>query len=318
MNFLSSFTHVLFVMLEIFFTAMWGFIFYRRNLLTSEALKGLSNLTINLFLPCLVFSHLINNFSFNSYQHWWIYPLLGIIVSVVGALVAGFFSLFHKDFLEKREFVSLIAFQNCGYLPLVIVSRIFSAPLSEELFVNIFLFIQGFNLIFWSMGVSFLGGEKPRGLRLRSFVNTPFLSLVLSLIIISLGMRELIPKGIMQATQSIGNCTLPVALVTLGAVLGAGSGKVNNLKRLFFEVALSKMVVIPLLMLIFIIVVKLPKAMALVLLLEAAMPSAVTLSVVSFNQNSRFGFISQGVLLTHFLAIFTVPLLLGLFSLFVK
>ncbi len=313
MEFLLTIHKVLPVMFEIFLIILSGFLLFRFKMLSNETLKGLTSLTINLFLPCLIFNHLINRFSFNGPKDWWIYPILGIVVSLIGIIIGRAFLILDRSIQNRREFMSLVAFQNCGYLPLLLVARIFPEPVAGNLFIYIFLFIQGFNLIFWSFGVGLLreAGSNPQ--KLKGVINAPFMALLLSLLLISLKLQSFIPKPIIQATQLIGDCTLPIGLITLGAVLAAHAGPVLQINRFLLKVIAAKLIVMPVLALLFICKFRLPYLMALVLIIETSMPSAVNLSIVSHHQNSKSGIVSQGVLLTHLFGLGSIPLFLSIF-----
>lgn len=312
MDFMLEFPKICLAVIEIFFISLLGFIFFKLKLISIELVNELSRLVINLFLPCLIFSHLLKNPSFITIGDWWVYPLLGIGVSLIGFFVAQIILFFDKNSQAKKELVSLIAFQNCGYLPLVLIAEVFPPALSQALFVYIFLFIQGFNFIFFSYGIEFLGGGEFKQKKIKDFLNLPFLSLLLSLGFLISRFYIFVPKIIIQATALIGDCTLPIALLALGAVLANCPLSLKKDKRFFFEVVLGKLVIMPALALLFLFRFKIPPYMALVILMESAMPSAVNLSVVSYYKKSEGSLISQAVFLTHLLSIFTIPFFLGL------
>ncbi|MFH1061347.1 MAG: AEC family transporter [Candidatus Omnitrophota bacterium] len=306
-------------MLQIFIIALCGFLFFKWKLLDKQAITGLTNLTINLFLPALIFSHLIKKFSFTNPRDWWLYPFLGIAISLIGFMVAKCFMFFDKTVLRKNELASIISFQNCGYLPLILVMSIFPENEVSCLFTYIFLFIQGFNLIFWSFGIQFLTSDKNIKFEFQKVLNPPFLSLVLAFLILCLNIKSFIPKIFFQATDLMGGCTLPVALITLGAILAAcAGGKAYKLNSgLLIKTVILKLVVVPALVLLIIVYFKLPKYMAILLLIEAAMPAAINLSVVSFKQTETCGYITQAVFLTHLFGMITVPLFITILSVYV-
>jgi malate permease and related proteins len=319
MAFLLTFYTVFLAMLQIFTIALCGYLFFKWKLLDNQSISGLTNLTINLFLPALIFSHLIKKFSFTDPLDWWLYPFLGMAVSLLGFIVAKCFMFFDKTILAKNELASIVAFQNCGYLPLILVMSIFPEKEVNCLFTYIFLFIQGFNLIFWSLGIQFLTSDKNIKFEFKKVLNPPFLSLVLAFLILCLNIKSLIPKIFFQAADLIGECTLPVALIILGAILAAcGGGKAYKLNaKLLVKTVIMKMLIVPALVLLLIVFFKLPKYMSILLLIEAAMPAGINLSIVAFKQNQISGYITQSVFLTHVFAMITVPLFITILSVYV-
>ncbi len=321
MEFFLTFYSVFTAMLQIFAIALCGFLFFKWNLLDKQGISGLTNLTINLFLPAMIFSHLIKKFSFTNPQDWWLYPFLGIMISLIGFIVAKCFMFMDKSIVRKNELTSIASFQNCGYLPLILVMSIFPEKEASILFTYIFLFIQGFNLIFWSFGIQFLSSDKNVKFQFKKILNPPFMSLVFAYLILSLNLKGYIPTILLQATELVGGCTLPVALISLGAILAACGGGAKAYKlnsKLLIKTVIMKLAIVPAIVLFIIVFFKLPRYMAILLLIEAAMPAAINLSVVSFKQNETCGYITQAVFLTHLFGMITVPLFITILSIFVQ
>jgi len=299
MEFLFNFGRVFYGMIEICFIVSIGVLFSKLKLVDKQGLRALSALTINLFLPCLIFNHLIRYFSFTSPRDWWIYPVLGVGISALGFMLGSAVCAIDKSIKEKDEFICLIAFQNCGYLPLVLVASIYPPEISREMFTRIFLFIQGFNIVFWGFGIQFLRPGE-RGLQLKKIFSPPFVSLIISMLFIATNMKPFIPASVMRVTVLLGNCTLPVALLSLGIILSEiMDTPVNISKNFFLKVLFSKLILMPLIVLGLILLFNLPEFIALLLLIEAVMPSAINLGVVSFYQKAKYGLIGRGLLVTH-------------------
>lgn len=314
MAFFLSFLKVFPAVLEIFIVVICGFFFFKFKLLNTEQIRGLGNLVITLFLPCLIFSYFLQgDFSFSK-NLWWIYPVLGIGVSGAGILISKLFLFFDKSIENRNEFIALVCFQNCAYLPLVLVRNIFPGIIADALFIDIFLFVQGFNLIFWSFGMQLLSGEKKAGYYLKTMVNAPFIALIVSLAIIGFGWKALVPGAFLRSCVFLGECALPVALLILGGILAESLGAKIESKRFLCKVVLLKMIGMPLLAIVVFKVFKFANLMSFVILIECAMPSALNLSVVAHHKKSAYQLISQGVLFTHLVGLFTIPALIALFA----
>ncbi len=319
MGFVTTFLNIFSGMVEIAVIVIAGFVFFRSKLITSESLRGLTGLTINLFLPCLIFSHFVKNFNFGLTADWWIYPIIGIAISGIGALVGKGILFFNKGIGRGNEFISLLAFQNCGYLPLVLVKSIFPEEVSVVLLVYIFLFMQGYNLIFWSVGIQYLTQNNLSQVSFKKVFNPPFISLLLSVFLVGFKIHGYIPAPITRAVTLLGDCTFAAALLSLGGVLAGCMGQLKNLSKIFLQnVVIGKLIILPLITLFLLYFLHLPRLMAILIMIEAAMPSAINLSVVSFNNEPECSLVSQGVLITHILAVLTIPLFMSVFAFFVK
>lgn len=318
MEFLLNFSKVFSGMIEIFLLVGLGVVFSRFNVIDKPGLRSLSGLTINLFLPCMIFSHLIRNFSFSSPSDWWIYPLLGVGVSAIGFIFAGMVCAIDRRIKEKTEFICLIAFQNCGYLPLILVSSIYPDHIASEMFTRIFLFIQGFNIIFWGFGIQFLRpGEKK--VQFKKIFSPPFMALIISMIVIAVNIKRFMPVSLMRVTDLLGNCTLPVALLSLGVILSESvSASIRIRKSFFIKVLLSKLIAVPLIILGIILFFRPSGFIALLLMIEAVMPSAINLGVVSFYKKAKYGLIGRALLITHLFAIISIPFFLAVLAMHYK
>ncbi|MBI4845660.1 MAG: AEC family transporter [Candidatus Omnitrophica bacterium] len=319
MSFAATFLNIFSGMVEIAAIVIAGFIFFRSKLLTSEGLHGLTSLTINLFLPCLIFSHFVKNFDFSSTADWWIYPIIGIVISAIGAFVGKIMLSFNKNIGRENEFISLLAYQNCGYLPLVLVKSIFPEIVSGVLLVYIFLFMQGYNLIFWSVGIQYLTKKNLSQVSFKKVFNPPFISLLLSIFLVGFKIHGYIPAPITRAVTLLGDCTPAAALLTLGGVLAGCIGQLRSFSKTFLQnVVAGKLIILPAIIFSLLYLLHLPRLMAILIMIEAVMPSAINLSVVSFNNKPECSLVSQGVLITHILSILTIPLFMSIFAFFVK
>jgi len=298
------------VMMEILLIVAVGWGVRRLNLINGNAIRVISQCTVGVFLPSLIFRNIVSEYSFFLLDYWWVYPLLGIAVSGFGALVGQGLVRAAGITSGKQYVVSMLAFQNCGYLPLVLAQRLCSPALAAALMTAIFLFIQGFNLVFWTIGVGYLnrGSIKP----LDRLVTVMPLVALLAAGLVRLGHAEqAIPVAVLRSSALLGACTIPLALFTLGAAMTrCGEACRRNIRWLWWAGAL-KMLGMPACGMVLVSCIPLPPVMAALLLIELAMPAAVNLSVVAQANDDEAGILHQGVLRMHIIGIFTIPLFLA-------
>ena len=72
-----------------FILGVIGYILVKRGFLGKEGLTALSRLTLDIFLPLLILTRLLRDFSFQAYAVWWKLPLLSIAITLAG-LAAGY------------------------------------------------------------------------------------------------------------------------------------------------------------------------------------------------------------------------------------
>ena len=73
--------------------------------------------------------------------------------------------------------------------------------------------------------------------------------------------------------------------------------------------------VLPLVTLVVLSILKLNPLISFVAILQASMPSAITLSIIGRNyETCNQDFINQSIFVTHLLSIITIPIFLGLYG----
>ena len=299
-------------MAQIFILAALGYILVKKNILSHEGLDALSRLLIQVIFPALILTQMLQNFSFNLYPDWWIFPLISLAITAAGLIVGWALLKSLKAKTHKLQFLSLIAFQNSGYLPLAMAAAIFSGRQTDNIFIFIFLFLLGFDLVAWSLGIHLLTYEKQVKFRLRSIFSPPVVANLASLTLVSLGLNKLIPAGIFKPLQMVGNCTLPLAMLVVGGNVALAQLK-NIDKKTVFIFLLGKLIILPALGLVLVLWLALPHLLGFLIVMQLAMPSATSLSVIIRHYKKEDALISQGVFFSHIFSLFTIPLFLSLY-----
>jgi len=294
---------------QIFLLAAIGYLLVRKRFLSNEGMDSISNLVMDVTLPVLIFCQLIKEFSFSAYPDWWIFPLLSLIVTVIG-LVTGFLFLpLIKGEQHKLQFLSLVGFQNSGYLPLALAAALLSGEALSAMFIYLFLFLSGFNLVMFSVGVHILNFHKERKFNWVNLLSMPVVVTLFSLVIIYFGLNKFIPDDFIKPLRMLGDATLPLAMLVVGGNLAEISLKHIN-KAGISLLILAKMIIPPAIGLVLVSVFNIPRLIGLLLIIQLAVPSAVTLSVILRNYKKEDVLVSQGILLTHLASVFTIPLFL--------
>lgn len=310
--FLEHFQTTLNAVAQILILASVGFFLVRKKFLSQEGLNSLSWLVMNIALPSLIFFQLVKDFNFSIYPDWWIYPLISIGITLAAFLIAWMFSYFINGQQHKLQFLSLVSFQNSGYLPLVLVAGLLSGQKLDSIFIYIFLFLVGFNLVMFSFGVYLLSFNKNSKLELKSFFSMPVVVTLGSLMLIYFGGARIVPQTLLKPVGMLGNCTLPLAMLVVGGNLARINLSNINKKAMILMLA-AKMIILPFIGLWFILYFRPPQLISMLILIELAMPSAVTLSVIVRHCEKEDLLISQGIFLSHILSIATIPLFLILY-----
>ena len=297
---------------QIFLLAALGYFLIKKEILGHEGLDALSRLVIEITLPLLIFCQLIKDFSFSLYSNWWIFPLISIAITIAGLIVGSIFTGFIRGNQHKLQFLSLVAFQNSGYLVLALVAALLPPDKLDSMFIYIFLFLLGFNLVIWSLGVYILSFTRAKKFELGSLFSPPVIATIFSLALIFFGLSQFVPEGLLKPLRMVGDCTLPLAMLVVGGNLASiHPGHID--KKAMPLLILAKLIILPALGLLLVIKFKLPELVGLLILMQLAVPSATTLSLIVRHYKKEDLLISQGIFLSHIVSLITLPLFLSLY-----
>ncbi|MFH1191122.1 MAG: AEC family transporter [Candidatus Omnitrophota bacterium] len=297
---------------QIFLLGGLGYMLVKKNMFSREGLDALSRLVIQIIFPALILAQMLKNFSFSLYPNWWIFPLISLGITITGLLVGWGLLKLSGLKTDKLQFLSLVAFQNSGYLPLAIVSAIFTGQQANDIFIFILLFLLGFDLVAWSLGIYLLTYEKQAKFKLQSLFSPPVIASLATLALIALGLNKFIPDVLFKPLSMVGNCTLPLAMLVVGGNVALVQLKKVD-KKITFIFLLGKLIILPALGILIVLKLGLPYLLGFLIVMQLAMPSATSLSVIIRRFNQPDALISQGVFFSHIIGLFTIPLFLSLY-----
>ncbi len=315
MIFLDAFKTTFGSILQLVILGAVGFFIVKRNILSDDGIKALSDLVIGLFLPCFMFSSIIQRFDFNMYPDWWILPLYSILITFVGYACGAIFLKLDKS-LNKNpgEFLGITTFQNSGYLPIPLVAALLPHEAAQEMFILIFLFLIGFNMMIFSFGVMILTPKsKEQRFDYRHMFNAPVIATLFGLVLVFFNAHTVLPQFLKDPVDILGRCAIPLSILVVGGNLAAiKTNHASDIKPLSYSL-LVKLVILPLLFLGFVLIAKPQPLVGLLIMLQAAMPPAALLSVITKNQNQAGRLVNQAIFYGHILSILTIPLVLALY-----
>ena len=302
--FLSVFSRIaiIFIILLVGILARW------RRILTRESTDGLCRIAIELTLPFLYFYTLSTNLNRQLFFSLLSLPVLAIALTFVSYFLGRLFSLrLRLNSEQRRTFLFLITFPNYGFLAIPLVFALFA----QEGLVRIFMFNLGITVLYWTFGVAILSGQK-KGLKiLRNLVNNATLALVLGLVVGVTSFR--MPQFIMEAANLIGSATIPLALIVVGSILAQRNSKRAVSLPVISTLVFCRLILLPgLAILLLNLFDGLPDLLRVIIVLQAAMPSASTTPILTAKFGGDSELAASGVFYTTLLSIITVPLFISL------
>ena len=308
-----SFQTAFIAIFQIFLMGAVGFFLVRRRFIEESGLKIFSWLGINVLFPFYIFNQIINHFDPALQPNWWSYPLINVGVCLTGLLLTGLtvMALRKKD---SKEWMAVGSFHNAGYIPLLLVTVLPFGERIQELNSYIILTIVGFDLCLWTLGVWLIAHHKKAHIDWKDFINPPLVSMFLAFAFVLLGWKTFIPETLIKPVKIIGDGALGLAMMIIGGNLALTFFNQIQWKRIAGAVFI-KLILLPTLVLLFLKFFHISSMWGFVLMIQACMPTSITLSVFGrYYDSPQQNLINQTIFITHLLCGLTIPLFLGLYG----
>jgi hypothetical protein len=214
---LGAFSGTLAGILKVFLIIFASGVLVRLKVITSQHITSLTAATVNIFLPCLIFSNLTQTFDYKDFPIWWVLPLTAVFMIAFG-LAAGFL-FFIRELPGKKNMLALCSIQNSGYLVLPIGQALF--PQQFDQFANYtFLYLLAFGVFLWSLGKHLITSGEDEKINWKGLANPPLVANFFALGMVFTGLNRYIPGFAADSIEMLGNAAVPVANFVLGAILG--------------------------------------------------------------------------------------------------
>ncbi len=299
---------------QVLLIAFAGALLVRTKVFKPNDIKGLTLIVINVLLPSMIFSKIVSSLDPQKFPLWWVLPLVGIGLIVVGILSAMLF--FIRDLSSKRSILPIASMQNAGYLALPLGQAIY--PQHFDLYaLYTFLIIMGLNPILWSVGKFLSTGGHNLELSWKQFITPPFLANVLGIIFVLTGLSHYLPKTVFNAIELTGTATVPIANFILGAVLGGISLRVWPSFGDTIRVLGVKFVVIPLVTLVAMLALhvrEINELMSDVILIQAVSPPAIAILIQIKNYGGDAQKSGSLMLISYAACIIAIPVWMAMWS----
>lgn len=279
-----------------------GYYCRKANIFTNETRSKLTDFAVMITLPCMIFKSFDMEFSMDSLARGGMVLLIAAVMAVI-ALIVGKFLYNGFDHREKciMQYGTLVT--NSGFAGLPIVSGAFG---DEGLFLGS-LFIIPTRILMWSAGLSLFttGGSKWE--RAKKVLTNP------AIIAVGIGLVWMIfqlplPGFLDTAIDNLGDCTSPLAMALVGAILADVSLKGVWEPKAFYLV-LVRQILLPAICLIALKALNMDPLTIGVSVTLSGMPIGSTTAILAQKYGADAQFASKCVFISTLTSLITVPVL---------
>ena len=193
-----------------------GFWIARKNAIAENVQGFLIQLSVNIALPCMVFSNILVNFSPTEFPNWWQLPLWWFAFAAM-SLTLTLITMFVSRKETRGEFAINLFYQNGLFFPLIIIGGVFGldAPYLPQLYIFIILH----PIMFFSTYQFFFKNAGPQKTRWHRIINPILVATILALIVQLIGVRTYLPDFVHSILEILGRMALPLIMIILGGSL---------------------------------------------------------------------------------------------------
>lgn len=287
----------------LFFYVALGFIGRRRQILSAGSDKAVSDIIFYFTMPALTVTSMNLKVSGTELTNAWLILAASLVLVLLSyaltVLVAARLRLPPR---AGYAFQFTTAFGNVAYLGFPVAYILFGR-------LGVFyaaMYALGHNLLFWTLGVWLMQDRGRQGLDWRQVFNINVLAIMLGFTLALLHWQ--IPELLFHPLDSLGQATVPLALLLVGSMLAESPVRTWAGNRNVYLMTVIRLIVFPALALLAVLL--LPggdKTARALIVMEMAMPAAAIAPAVARKYDGDYNLISEGVVATTLISLLTIP-----------
>lgn len=303
-----DFLSILSVAVPVYLTMAAGAMARRTGLLKPEADASLMKLVVMLLTPALIVERVAGNASVMNVGPVAIAAGLGFTLVALSIgftyIVAPLIGLRRGE--GRRTFSVACGLQNYGFVAIPIVSALFP---DEGTLGVLFTFTLGVEIACWTAGVGMLTGFDKAPWR--HVLNAPVITILVSLALNFSGMHVWIPRVAHNTFGMLGACAVPLAVLLIGASIADLVGQEKMQWKVAVLSPVLRLGVLPLAFVAAAHYLPLTTELKRILIVQAAMPSAVFNIMIARMYGGHAPTAVQVVIATTVVSCVTTPVVIA-------
>ena len=294
--------------LPVYLLIVGGALLRLTGLMRKEHDEGVMRVVYSVLMPCFMLDKILGSTVLRSggvvFSSIGIGCALLLVGMVIGLAVGRLLGL--ERGTGMRTFAISAGCQNYGFTAVPVVQILWSTGALALLFVHNI----GVELAMWSVGVMIMSGE--RGIPWRKLINGPVIAVVAGLLLVALGWDTHCSGPLRKAVSMIGVGAFPLAILIIGCTIMDLVVAEKPTWKIILGSSLVRLVLVPA---AFLTAAKfLPIAIELrqVIVVQAAMPAAMTPIMLARMYGGRPAIAVQIVVFTTAASLLSLPWIITL------
>jgi predicted permease len=289
--------------LPVYLLIVAGAILRLTRIIGREHDEGVMKVVYTVMLPCFILDKILGSSVLKSGPV--VFSAIGMGFGMIVAGILTGLAVGRMIGLERgtgmRTFAIAAGCQNFGFTAAPVVEILWSTGALALLFVHNI----GVELAMWSVGVMVLSGD--RGIPWRKLLNGPVIAVLAGLLLVALDWDTHVTGPARTAISMIGIGAFPLAILITGcAIMDLVTAEKPALKVMLGS-SLVRLALVPAMFLVAAKFLPLAVELRQVLVVQAAMPAAMTPIMLARMYGGRPAIAAQIVVVTTALSLFTLP-----------
>ncbi len=296
-----DFTSLINLQITMFIMMGIGAFLRKIGIIKSEDKTVMTELIINLLLPCSIVMAFYIEFSSEILEQGFIILIISCVLHLFCVFLSKvLFNKYPKDRKVILQYGTICS--NAGFL---------GNPIAEGVYGSIGLlyasiYLLPLRIINWSVGLSFYTESTDRKSLVKKVITHPCIVTVFLGMILLVTQVQL-PAAISGTLSSLGSCSTPFTMLLIGVILAEGDVK-TMVNKTTVKFSILRLILIPMGVFLGCKLCGVPELVAGVSVLLAAMPAGTTTAILAVKYNRDAEFATQCVVLTTILSMILIPI----------
>ena len=299
-----AFTNVLVTLLYI----IPGFLCCKTKVAKPQHLSTLSAILVYVCSPCMVvWSFMGTERSLRMIGQIMLFFVVSLTIQTVLTFIL--YAVFRKKFQDVKYRMLTVSFGlgNAGFFGIPIIKALL--PNNPEVACFACVYIVGMNMLTFTIGAYCLTGDKKRMTLKKAFLNPPFISLIVAIVLYAVNFGSVMPTLVGDALQLLNRTTTPLCMIILGIRLASVSFKKLFTRIYVYVICACKLLVFPFVCLAIVYFLPLDPVFKAAMFILGGTPCAAVMLNIAEMYDGETELAANCVLLSTLLCVFTIPLL---------
>lgn len=278
-----------------------GVFLRKKGILPDTAKAILTDLVIDLILPCNIIASFLMEFNMNILKSFGIILLIASLIQLGCLTIANIFYNKEPDRRKKVLQYGTVC-SNAGFMGNPIAEGVYGP--AGLMYASVFLVPQ--RIVMWSAGISYFTECPDRKSVVKKVLTHPCIVSVyigLFFMITQISM----PSFLEQTIRGIGSCTTVMSMLLIGTILAEVEPK-SILDKAILKYTVLRLFFIPFLVFVFCRLFHVDTLLTGVSVLLTGMPAGSTTAILAAKYDGDYIFATKCVVVTTLLSLITIPL----------